>query len=128
MCPDVAVGRDRSTHSHSDMRTLAIITNLLLLAIIGSLVARGEISIEAEYLPLFLLMLAAPILSIIALLLKGVASKDWLSRYFERRATEERQKLRRLSAQSGQPGAAPNDGPTAPTGTSGVTERPQQVS
>ena len=78
------------------MRTLAITVNVLLLGAIAWMIVKGQMEIEAEALPLFLLMLAAPILSSIALLLRGVASNDWLSRYFERRAMHERQKLARL--------------------------------
>jgi hypothetical protein len=75
------------------MRTLAILANLGLLICLGLIVLSGDFALESSELPLLLFMIAAPVLSIVTLLLRGVGANDWLSRYFERRALKERQKL-----------------------------------
>ncbi len=109
------------------MRTLAIIANVVFLAFTGFVLMTEEVSLEGTSLLLFLLMIAVPILSVIALALRGVASKDWLSRYFERRAMEERRKLEILRLQSVQ--AAPAKGSVAtPEGNPAIRDGPPSVS
>ena len=110
------------------MRTLAILVNVLLLFLAGRLVLGEDFVMNSSEAPLFLTMLAAPILSIIALLLRGAPNMDWLARYCERKALDERQKLDRIRSQPAQPCAAPNGGPATRLGNSGVTEGPPSVS
>jgi hypothetical protein len=92
------------------MRTLAILVNVLLLVLGGRLMLGESFVMNSSEVPLFLTMLAAPILSIIALLLLGAPNMDWLAKYCERKALEERQKLDRRRPQSAQC-APPNGGP-----------------
>lgn len=75
------------------MRTFAILMNLLLLALAGKLMLGENFEMNSTEAPLFLTLLAAPVISIIVLLLRGAPNKDWLARYCERKALEERQKL-----------------------------------
>jgi len=78
------------------MRIVAIIANILLLGAFGFMVAKEGADWDAETLPLVILIVVAPILSMIALVLRGVGSKDWLARYFERKALQERRKLEKM--------------------------------
>lgn len=110
------------------MRILAIIANLLLLAAFGFLLVKEKPSYDAGEVPLVLLVVVAPVLSVVALMLRGAGSKDWLSRYFERQALQERRKLERLHDPSAQPAAPPNGGPAPPLDNSRATERPPSVS
>lgn len=75
------------------MRTFAILVNLILLTLVGKLMVGENFEMNSTEVPLFLSLLAAPVISIIALLLRGAPNKDWLARYCERKALEERQKL-----------------------------------
>ncbi len=109
------------------MRIIAITANLLLLAAFGFMVAKEGASWDAEATPLVLLIVAAPILSVIALMLRGVGTKDWLSGYFARKALEERRKLEtlhdaRLRAD------LPEGGTAASPGNTGTTEGPPPLS
>ncbi len=108
------------------MRTTAIIINLVLLGLVGKLAFGGEFSLNSDEAPLFLAMLAAPILSTIALLLRGAPNKDWLARYCERKALEERRKLGLVqkdsaqpcaSGESSQPVCSETNAPSAPAGS-----------
>ncbi len=73
------------------MRTVAILVNIGLLVLVGRIVTGGNFDLNFEELPLFALMILAPIISTFALLLRGAATKDWLAAYFQRKALEERQ-------------------------------------
>ncbi len=53
------------------MRILAIILNVLLLAAIAFTMVVEKSWIEPKYIPVFLLLLAAPIVSVVALLRRG---------------------------------------------------------
>jgi hypothetical protein len=75
------------------MRTAAIIVNLVLLGLVVNLALGGDFSIDSKEAPLFLAMLLAPSFSTVALLLRGAPNKDWLARFCERKALEERQKM-----------------------------------
>ncbi len=110
------------------MRLLATIVNLLLLAAFAYQVVKEGLEFDAENLPLVLLVVVAPTLSVIALLLRGAASKDWLSRYFARKALEERRKLERLQDARNASGASLRDGPAASPGSCGAMEKPPSVS
>ena len=110
------------------MRTLAILVNVLLLVLAGRLMLGEHFEMNSSEAPLFLTVLAAPVLSIIALLLRGAPNMDWLARYCERKALEERQKLDRVRLRPAQQTAPPNGGPAAPLGNSGVAEGPPSVS
>ncbi len=83
------------------MRTVAILANIGLLLLVGRLVTGGNFEMNSSEAPLFLFMVIAPILSIVALLLRGCANKDWLAVYCERKALEERQKVERVRARMG---------------------------
>ena len=96
------------------MRTLAIILNLALLAAVGYMLVVEEVSLEGTAIPLFLLMIGAPIVNLVALALRGVASQDWLSRYFERKAIEERRRIEELRRPAPPAIAPPNDRPEEP--------------
>lgn len=65
-----------------------------------------DFELTGKEAPLFLAMLLTPIVSIIALLLRGAPNQDWLARYFERKALEERGKLDQLRS-SAAPASAP---------------------
>ncbi len=82
------------------MRLIAILANVCLLALIGILLATEEVSLEGWAVPLFIMMILAPLISTVALLLKGSGSKDWLGCYFTRKAIEERRKLEALEKQT----------------------------
>jgi hypothetical protein len=110
------------------MRVLAIVANLALLGIIGLMMARGDFVIDADYMLPALLMITTPVLSLVALLLRGAGANDWLSRYFERMAIQERRKLETLRPRTGQPGAAPNGGPAASVDNSNAPGGPPSVS
>ena len=86
------------------MRTVAILANAVLLVLVLVLLLGKDYEMESSEVPLMLTMLAAPILSIVALLLRGAPSKDWLARYFERKAFEERQTLDALRPRLAQSG------------------------
>ncbi len=103
------------------MRTFAILVNLILLVLVGVLIGRKDFVMESSEVPLFLFILVAPILSIIALLLRGSANLDWLSRYCARKALEERQKLERIQLRSAQPAAAMNVRPAPSSSVSGAS-------
>ena len=110
------------------MRIVAILANALLLVLTLLLLLGNGFEMESSEVPLVLTMLVAPILSIVALLLRGACSKDWLARYFERRAFEERQKFNALRPRLAQQDATPKAGLATPASHSGVTEGPPSVS
>ncbi|MHC1765695.1 MAG: hypothetical protein AB9869_15585 [Verrucomicrobiia bacterium] len=89
------------------MRTAAIIINLALLGLVLNLVFRGDFMLNSDEAPLFLAMLLAPSFSTVALLLRGAPNKDWLARFCERNALEERRKLDQIRSRT-----APADPPT----------------
>ena len=70
------------------MRILAIIANLIMLAVIIYLWVDG---IGDGELPLILLLVSTPILSILALL--SSSGKGWLALWVKRKALEEQQKI-----------------------------------
>ncbi len=82
------------------MRMIAVLANVSLLVLTGILVATEGVSPEGWAIPLFIMMILAPLVSVVALLLKGSGSKDWLGCYFTRKAIEERRKLEALEKQT----------------------------
>ena len=110
------------------MRTLAILVNVILLSLTGRMILAEGFEIESSILPLFLAMLAAPILSIIALLLRGAPNKDWLALYCERKALEERWKLDRMRLSLAQQHAAPTGGPATSVDNSKAPAGPPSLS
>ena len=111
------------------MRTVAIILNLALLALTVLLGLTEGIALEGIAVPFFACLVLAPLVNVVALLLQGPASKDWLAHYMARKALDERQKLQvRRDGFFAQPGASPNGGPRPPVANSGVPGGPPSVS
>lgn len=104
------------------MRFVAILANVGLLVLTGRLVLGENFEMDSSEAPLVLTMLATPILSIIALLLRGAPNKDWLAKFCERKALEERRKLDRMRPQLAQRCAPAEGGPAAHVGNSGAAE------
>ncbi len=110
------------------MRTVAIFANVVLLVLAGKLMFGENFEMNSSEAPLFMTVVAAPILSIIALLLRGAPNKDWLARYCERKALEERHKLNRMQPPAAQQIAAPTGGPATLSRNSAVNSGPPSVS
>lgn len=76
------------------MKWIAIVLNVILIATIIYLSAtKGGPDKESMFI--FVLILAAPVFSIVALSLK--VSQSWLWLYFKRKALEEKQKIEKLN-------------------------------
>jgi hypothetical protein len=76
-----------------EMRTVAILFNLLLIGTVIFLLAKDGVPKGNEVL-LLIPLIFAPIFSLIAIL---GANESWLSLYFKRKALEEKQKIDQLT-------------------------------
>lgn len=78
------------------MKVLAIILNISVLAFFIFIIFDPKSKINAEEIPIMILVFSTPIVNIIALY-KQSAPDSWISLFLKRKALEEKQKIATLT-------------------------------